>query len=598
MPNIKTLDAPQLAIQPSDIAASTAREAGTAENIYARETGQAIGTGIARLGGQIGQAVDQANTMQWISHGAATYASLHSDLTQKWNDTASKTDPNDTSIAQGFREQTLGPALDNFQQAFDGAPPRVQEWALQRSEQLRQDFERKVAADMSTRAGLAMHQNITNMERSYSNTAELDPTALPHIAESVKTDVDALIKSNPFITADQAARVKSELVPNTLKTIAQSAFIGMARANPDGAKLALDKGQFDDYFDAKDKLRASKIADEIKHAKLADDTRAYELEKRQKTDAANASHDQYIQRIYAGDSRNALRDAFSDPKLAGFGHLKENLESFSHALSIQMRDKSENTPHPVEFRRLITDLRETERNEPYNLSDKPIYESFNKGQISKSEFTTALSIYHSINSPTERMIGTQMRRLETIVGNSIEGAALRMADAQQWSDLLNKFEADGREKLRQAEAKGESRTPLADPMSPQFVFSDARFRAMMPSAKQVISEQADKVRQAEPEFTKGSPPPPRTLGEQLNPAYFRWQEAQSEKKFATEPNPNPRTINGKLNQAYFDWEKEHGMQRPTLKMPVKEFATEEEAKKAGLKPGTRIKINGVSGTWQ
>jgi hypothetical protein len=41
-----------------------------------------------------------------------------------------------------------------------------------------------------------------------------------------------------------------------------------------------------------------------------------------------------------------------------------------------------------------------------------------------------------------------------------------------------------------------------------------------------------------------------------------------------------------------------GGEPTTSDAQAREFATEDEAKAAKLKPGTRVKIGGVSGTWQ
>src|SRR5260221_4338647 len=151
MPNITEYTTPTgMTLLPDERAAGTAREAGRTKDILYREAGRTLGTAISQVGGQIGADIDRHNAAQWIGHGAATYSSLYGDLTQKWNDVAAKADPNDVSIAQGFREQMLEPSLDKFQKAFEGAPDRAQQWALERTNQLRQHFSEKMGADMST----------------------------------------------------------------------------------------------------------------------------------------------------------------------------------------------------------------------------------------------------------------------------------------------------------------------------------------------------------------------------------------------------------------------------------------------------------------
>src|SRR4029077_19101524 len=105
------------------------------------------------------------------------------------NEPVSKSDPNDTSIMQGFKEKVLEPGIERFNQAFEGAPAKAQQWALTRTNQLREHFSEKMSADMGTRAGQAVHQNLATLERNYSNTVMNDPSSLPHVAESIKGDV-------------------------------------------------------------------------------------------------------------------------------------------------------------------------------------------------------------------------------------------------------------------------------------------------------------------------------------------------------------------------------------------------------------------------
>src|SRR4029077_5046817 len=99
------------------------------------------------------------------------------------NEPVSKSDPNDTSIMQGFKEKILEPGIERFNQAFEGAPARAQQWALTRTNQLREHFSEKMSADMATRAGVAVHQNIGALERNYSATVGNDPSALPSVID-------------------------------------------------------------------------------------------------------------------------------------------------------------------------------------------------------------------------------------------------------------------------------------------------------------------------------------------------------------------------------------------------------------------------------
>src|SRR5258708_19819542 len=152
MANITELNAPTgLTLQPDERAAQTAREAGRTKDVLIREAARTLGGAISHVGGQVGAEIDQHNAAQWIGHGAATSASLHSDFVQQWNELASKADPNDASIAQGFKEKILEPSLENFIKGFDGAPDKAQQWALTRADKIRDDMSAKITPHMEFR---------------------------------------------------------------------------------------------------------------------------------------------------------------------------------------------------------------------------------------------------------------------------------------------------------------------------------------------------------------------------------------------------------------------------------------------------------------
>ncbi len=360
MPNITELRAPvNLVPEPTDRAADTAREAGSIQNRLARQAGSAMGSAIARTGGQIGDEINRHIANQQISQGAATYSSLYGNLTQQWNEIAAKTDPNDTSIKQGFEERVLRPALDAFQKPFDDSgSPEAQRWAQRRTEELRQHFFEKTTADMATRAGAAVEKNLSDMERNYSNVLVNDPSSLAHVADSVRGDVQSMIEASPYITSGQAAKIKDELVPKLLTNLGKSAGYGMAQANPDETKLAIKRGDFNGYLNAEEQIRLGKFADEVKTQKRTNETYEYEQQKRKEHDTAEIAKNDYVTNLLDGKPAG---DYIHDPRLIKFPEVKENIRSLQHTLSMQAIDRSENTPHPQEWRKLINDLHEKAR---------------------------------------------------------------------------------------------------------------------------------------------------------------------------------------------------------------------------------------------
>src|SRR5260221_498635 len=131
MANIRELDAPKdLGLRPTEIGvdaiAAAARRIGTFYNQTAEarsDTGQRIGSTIKEAG-QV--AVDYMDHRE-ISAGAANGALFMANMNQAWEEKAKHADPNDTTVAAKFREETLEPALQQFQQGFN--TEKSQAWA-------------------------------------------------------------------------------------------------------------------------------------------------------------------------------------------------------------------------------------------------------------------------------------------------------------------------------------------------------------------------------------------------------------------------------------------------------------------------------------
>lgn len=519
MPNIQTYNAPPgLTVRPDEQAASVAREAGMVENRFTREGADAQERGTAEIGrsvAQVGSVVQdyfnkaqQHQTFEQVSHGATAYSSLYSNLTQQWNQLAAQADPNDTSIQQGFSEKTLQPALDKFNQAFEGATPDAQKWAQQRSLELQGHFADKMTADMGIRAGAAVQQNIGDMERNYSITAMSDPSSLPHITDSIKTDVAALVASNPNLTPAEAARVQNEMVPKVLKSVGMSAFYGMAQANPDAAKAELSKGTFDQYMTGEEQARASTFADQQKRAKLEDDQRAFNFQKEQAEDTAHVKMDGYITAIKSGDS-TALSKAYADPALQRFPELRENIQHFSDGLVNQKFTQQEhawraqehgvmmqNQSNPVGLRDLLTGMRDQYAADPNNISDKPIWDAFKAKQIGYPDLERALTAYKSLDQPLEQSWARQLKTAEsglrTAAGSP--GYAMAQSDPTEYANRINQLDANFHQTVALYRKEGKDVTPLVDPNSPSYFLSGKNIGALFGNAKQDIKSQADAAR--------------------------------------------------------------------------------------------------------
>ena len=206
-----------------------------------------------------------------------TYAEILDNTTTAWNNTIKDADPNDPSTADRFREEQLEPILKAWESSFD--TEEGQQWAATRVAQARQHFFEKTAADQSTLAGIAAHENAQSVVTVASNMVMNDPTTVNTALGMVDTMVDTLIKESPNLSADDAVRLRSQFRDDARKEIVKSGFIGMARANPDAAMEQLAKGYGATELDGTEREQLFGFASTIKRGQEAD-ARSEETAKR------------------------------------------------------------------------------------------------------------------------------------------------------------------------------------------------------------------------------------------------------------------------------------------------------------------------------
>lgn len=264
MPQIQEFDAPSsLTVRPNDAAVEGAVQAGRRiggfySQIAAgqREEGEANRRTLDTFGGdlkQFAKAYDEHQTNMEVSHGLATYATAFNNLSQQWNDTAKNADPNDPTVAQRFREETLKPWADQFVSSFKTSGG--QRWAQAKVAELTQHMYEKTAADMSTLAGNAVIQNLQTSENQFSQAAMNDPSAHDVIQEAARANIHAAIAANPNLSAEEASRVAAHYTQATGTEIAKSAAYGAISANPQAGRELLASGKLANYLDG-DQVKA------------------------------------------------------------------------------------------------------------------------------------------------------------------------------------------------------------------------------------------------------------------------------------------------------------------------------------------------------
>lgn len=226
MAQIAQYDAGNVGLQPSEIGVDATAQAARRIGTFYHQAGENIGSAIATVGKQ----AEDYMAHREISHGAAAFAGLQADLTDKWNETAKNADPNDPTTARKFIEENAEPALQKYADSFSTA--EGQRWAEQHIDALRQHLFTKTSADMSTLAGIAVKTNVEKTINTLSSTAASDPSSLDFAMKTADSTITGIAASSPNLDATAQASVKSELLQKAKENIVKSAVAGMIAKNP------------------------------------------------------------------------------------------------------------------------------------------------------------------------------------------------------------------------------------------------------------------------------------------------------------------------------------------------------------------------------
>lgn len=242
MPRITTFDAPDnLGLRPTEtginaVAAAARRVQGEYNEAAAArmDTGRRIGQDIA-LGGEIATKFIEHRE---VSAGAATFAEMQDGLQKRWDATAKQSDPNDPTIAAKFQQEVVEPTLQKFRDGF--LTESGQKFAENSVDRLRQHLYSRTSADMSTLAGIAVHNNTLKTINTLTGTVYNDPSSLDFARGTLKESVDGLADSSPNLSAAQNAKLKAELMEKGQQQIVRAAVEGAISKGADWRKIADD----------------------------------------------------------------------------------------------------------------------------------------------------------------------------------------------------------------------------------------------------------------------------------------------------------------------------------------------------------------------
>lgn len=281
MPQIKEITSNVDQLRPSDRGIDAAAAAGRRIGGFYSQAGEALSNAararadaagdIAKSASGAANAVDLAVVQnedraghREIAAGAAAGAQLFSNLSDQWDSMAkaqAAKDPNDTSVADKFRQETLEPELDKFRDTF-GNTDKGQQWAEQHIARMRDHFYQKTSADMATQAGDAVKVNITNLTNSSSNTAFKSPDfhTVDYLLQSTPDSIGQIVDSSS-VKGTLAAQVRTQLTEKAKEQIVKSAAAGAIAKSPDPEKTARDfADRYPEYMNGAEAATFAKAA--------------------------------------------------------------------------------------------------------------------------------------------------------------------------------------------------------------------------------------------------------------------------------------------------------------------------------------------------
>jgi hypothetical protein len=361
MANIRPYEAPSgIGLSPTEVGIDAAQGAARRLSAFGEQMANAKNQEGHEIAGAItdaGAVVDADITHRDISAGAANFAQFMAQKNSEWEDIAKNSDPNDRGVQQKFLQENLEPALQQFQQGF--STEKSQAWAEHSVDAYREHMFEKTTATMSTLAGEAATVNAAKTINGLSSAVAVDPSthSIDNAIMMLDHSLGSTVDSSPNITAETAARVKTELSLKGREAIVKSAVSSMITNNPNVDLDAIQK-KYGDYINGADMKMFQRAAQtQAKSNALMDKQDA--LLKRQQADLA----------VHEGAGKVMTDNVSFDP--TG----KPILDPKFFNQTLDLARKNPNAPAAAATVRTMLDWGESQQNKEIKPVDDPVVKS-------------------------------------------------------------------------------------------------------------------------------------------------------------------------------------------------------------------------------
>lgn len=422
-------------------------------------TGRSIKSGLDAVGDTARTAWDQYVVQPEISKGAALLSGIQDDLTQKWNDYAKNSDPNDASIKRKFIEEYLQPEMDRFNESFQTAEGR--KFATDQSNSFIKHMYDKTTADMASRAGTAILANAQAMHKSLANMVYRDPSSYDHAVSTLTSSVKALAASSPMLTPAAQAQVEAKVAGEMKADLARASILGMATRNPEAAEAIVASGKFDSVLDVKETMDSIRT---IKNYNHVDKERARVQADRDAEELSQQTQVEYEKKLWTDPKSVSAVGALQDARLTDKAKIivARTIEAeASEGLGVSKRVSRDNA---ASLYRRVASLDAEDRITDPNV----IRQAYIDKKIDRTDRDDLLKTFSDMKTPAGESLKVErnefFKRFQLSIDAGMEG------DKPTALGQLKMYEAEMAARRKEAElrAKGEDPHSLYDPTSKNY----------------------------------------------------------------------------------------------------------------------------------
>lgn len=481
--NIKQFESPIDKLAPSETGAETLARMGRVEKENYDEAGRSYGNVAKEAGSQIGD----WEYMHEVSQGSAALAVMHNNMATAWNGKLQSTDANDMSIQQKFMDDSTE-QLNSWKEGFQ--TKRGQEWATSQADSMSNHLWDKTSADMGSRAGNAIVNNMKTTVNNLSEAARKDPTtidqALSHIDAAVSAQKEG---ANGYLNEAELNRI-NDVSADMKNEVVKSGLQGLADVNPEAAMKAIDSPAFTDHLKPGEAEQLKKYSEGVVRMKQEDVTRAYENQRRAQTERDEQASTKIINGMYDPESGklnvpdDISQQIWQMPGVSG----KTKLQLLGAAQHISKEDNKEDD----------SDLIRENASRLRSDSANPLTKDDLLGQLAAGKMKT--STYNFFNGQLKDTQDTKdsndiMNQALAEGRNSILGPSTGIAFDPATEQSYSRFQADFLSKYRAAMSDpkilpGASLTQkaaaLTDPKSSISIVPDGYYNQFKPTGNDVV----------------------------------------------------------------------------------------------------------------